>query len=116
MKESVYRKLVSIIHDYRTWIDVLDADRESTFSVRKGGELHSVRCRVLYLVAKVPNSVYPKGHVLSIPEYKLDSAVRSLKRNPDFRSRYQSEALLYTDVEDIVRIASNHFIKLELEP
>jgi len=113
MKESVYRKLVSIIHDYRTWIDVLDADRESTFSVRKGGELHPVRCRVLYLVAKVPNSVYSKGHVLSIPEYKLDSAVRSLKRNPDF---YQSETLLYTDVEDIVRIASNHFIKLELEP
>lgn len=74
MKESVYRKLVSIIHDYRTWIDVLDADRESTFSVRKGGELHPVRCRVLYLVAKVPNSVYSKGHVLSIPEYKLDSA------------------------------------------
>ena len=108
MKESIYRKLVSVIHDYRTWIDVLDADRESTFSVQKGGELH--------LVAKVPNSVYPKGHVLSIPEYKLDSAVRSLKRNPDFKSRYQSEALLYTDVEDIVRIASNHFIKLELEP
>lgn len=116
MKESVYRKLVSIIHDYRTWIDVLDADRESTFSVRKGGELHPVRCWVLYLVAKVPNSVYSKGHVLSIPEYKLDSAVRSLKRNPDFRLRYQSETLLYTDVEDIVRIASNHFIKLELEP
>lgn len=67
-------------------------------------------------VAKVPNSVYSKGHVLSIPEYKLDSAVRSLKRNPDFRLRYQSETLLYTDVEDIVRIASNHFIKLELEP
>ena len=108
MKESIYRKLVSVIHDYRTWIDVLDADRESTFSVQKGGELHPVHCRVLYLVAKVPNSVYPKGHVLSIPEYKLDSA--------DFKSRYQSEALLYTDVEDIVRIASNHFIKLELEP
>ena len=85
-------------------------------SVQKGGELHPVHCRVLYLVAKVPNSVYPKGHVLSIPEYKLDSAVRSLKRNPDFKLRYQSEALLYTDVEDIVRIASNHFIKLELEP
>lgn len=82
MKESIYRKLVSVIHDYRTWIDVLDADRESTFSVQKGGELHPVHCRVLYLVAKVPNSVYPKGHVLSIPEYKLDSAVRSLKRNP----------------------------------
>lgn len=74
MKESIYRKLVSVIHDYRTWIDVLDADRESTFSVQKGGELHPVHCRVLYLVAKVPNSVYPKGHVLSIPEYKLDSA------------------------------------------
>lgn len=83
---------------------------------RRVEELHPVHCRVLYLVAKVPNSVYPKGHVLSIPEYKLDSAVRSLKRNPDFKLRYQSEALLYTDVEDIVRIASNHFIKLELEP
>lgn len=116
MKESLYRKLVSIIHDYRTWMDVLDADRESTFSVQKGGELHPVRCRVLYLVAKIPNSVYPKGHVLGIPEYKLDSAVRRLKRNPDFRLRYQSEELLYTDVEDIVCIASNHFINLELEP
>lgn len=73
MKESIYRKLVSVIHDYRTWIDVLDADKESTFSVQKGGELHPVHCRVLYLVAKVPNSVYPKGHVLSIPEYKLDN-------------------------------------------
>lgn len=61
MKESVYRKLVSIIHDYRTWIDVLDADRESTFSVQKGGELHPVRCRVLYLVAKVPTVCIPKA-------------------------------------------------------
>lgn len=95
---------------------MLDADRESTFSVQKGGGVASGALPCPVLGGESPNSVYPKGHVLSIPEYKLDSAVRSLKRNPDFKSRYQSEALLYTDVEDIVRIASNHFIKLELEP
>lgn len=115
MKENVYRQLVSAIHNYRTWIDVLDADRENNFMLQAGGDLHPVRCRVLSLIAKVPNGVYAKGHVWNIPEYRLDHAVRSLKRQPGFKERYQNVNLSLQDVESIIRLASYHLINLELE-
>lgn len=115
MKETMYRQLISLIHEHRTWIDVIDSVHEGTFMIQAGGDLHPIRCRVLELVSVVYNGVYSRGHVWSIPEYKLDNAVYSLKRDIAFKSRYSSGAIVMKDAEAIIRHASHKFIDLELE-
>ena len=85
MKETAYNRLVETIRARHTWITVLQADREHSLMVRVGRELHGVRCRVLTLVALRGRGPYSRGHVWDIPEYNLDKAVRSLKRDSRFR-------------------------------
>ena len=87
MKETAYERIVKVIRARHTWITVLQADRESNLMLRVGRELHGVRCRVLTLVALRRHGLYRKGHVWDIPEYNLDKAVRSLKRDARFRER-----------------------------
>lgn len=116
MKEVLYRQLAATIHEFRTWVDVLDTDREGNFMLLSGGSLYPIRCRVLSLVAKIPHGTYPKGHVWNIPEYRLDRAVNSLKRRPGFKERCRLGTLSMQDAEDIIRHASDRLISLELEP
>lgn len=90
MKEVLYRQLAATIHECRTWVDVLDTDRECNFMLHSGGGLHPVRCRVLSLVARTAHGAYPKGHVWDIPEYRLDRAVNSLKRAAGLQGTLQA--------------------------
>lgn len=115
MKETMYRKLVGIIHSCRSWVDVHQADHEGTQMVRIAGELRPIRCRMVTLVATRPNGIYPKGHVWDIPEYRLDKAVLALKRKPAFRERWNRETLSAEDAEAIIERASFGFIHLHLE-
>lgn len=115
MKEVLYRQLAATINECRTWVDVLDTDRESNFMLHSGGGLHPVRCRVLSLVAKVSHGAYSKGHVWDIPEYRLDRAVNSLKWCPGFKERCRLGTLSMQDAEDIIYLASHKLIRLELE-
>ena len=115
MKDTLYRQLASVVHEYRTWVDVLDTEREGSFMILSGGSLQPVRCRMLSLFAKRTHATYPKGHVWNIPEYRLDRAVNSLKRKPAFKERYNSGKLSIQDAEDIILLASDKLISLELE-
>lgn len=115
MKDHLYKQLAAIIHECRTWVDVLDTERMGNFMLMSSGDLHPVRCRVLSLVAKIPRGAYHKGHVWDIPEYRLDRAVNSLKRRPGFKDRCRLGTLSMEDAEDIIRLASHKLINLELE-
>ena len=115
MKETMYTKLVSIVHEHRSWVAVLDSTRERTMMAQSGVELKPVRRKVLTLVATRPRGVYPKGHVWDIPEDKLDRAVRSLKqRDKYFADRWKKETLTVGDAEFLIKHASNGFLSLNL--
>jgi hypothetical protein len=115
MKESMFAKLVEVVHDYRSWVAVLDYKRTITLMARCGLELKPVRRRVLTLVATRPRGLYPKGHVWDIPEDKLDRAVRSLKqRDKKFADRWKHEKLTVEDAESLIRHATNGFLILNL--
>lgn len=114
MKETAYNRLVETIRARHTWITVLQADRERSLMVRVGRELHGVRCRVLTLVALRGRGPYSRGHVWDIPEYNLDKAVRSLKRDSRFRERWNKDAATADDISEIINRASYGFIRLEL--
>lgn len=116
MKEQMYQKLVALIHTHRSWIDVHQCDRKGKQMVQIAGELRSINCRMLTLVATRAHGVYPKGHVWDIPEYKLDKAVISLKRKPKFRERWGRGELSMEEAEAIIEHASFGFIRLELKP
>lgn len=115
MKEKMYRHLTSLIHECRTWVDVLDSEKEEVFAIQAGGGSHQVRCRVLSLVTIAPRGVYPRGQTWRIPEYRLDKAVRAFKRNEAFKARYDAEAMTAEDAEAIIFHASYKFIRLELD-
>lgn len=114
MKETAYNRIVGIIRARHTWITVLQADRERNLMVQVGRELHEIRCRVLTLVALRQHGLYRKGHVWDIPEYNLDKAVRSLKRDTRFRERWNKDAATADDISEIINRASYGFIRLEL--
>jgi hypothetical protein len=114
MKETAYNRIAETIRARHTWITVLQSDRERSLMVQVGRELREVRCRVLSLVALRGHGLYGKGHVWDIPEYNLDKAVRSLKRNPGFKERWNREAATPGDIEEIINRASYGFIRLEL--
>ena len=115
MKTELYHQLVTLIHTTYTWVDVMDANGEETFSFHTGGSFYPVQSRVLCLVAQWSNYNYPKGHCWRIPEFMLDNAIRMLSQNPSFRKRCRKEQLLYTDAEAIIKEASFGHIILELE-
>ncbi len=115
MKTELFHQLVTLIHTTYTWVDVMDASGEETFSFHTGGSFYPVQSRVLCLVAKWSNYNYPKGHCWRIPEFMLDNAIRTLSQNPSFRKRCRKEQLLYTDAEAIIKEASFGHIILELE-
>lgn len=110
----MYRKLASLIHTHRSWIAVHQSDCERMLMVQAGRELRPVRCRVLTLVALRPDGLYRRGHVWDIPEYNLDKAVRSLKRDLHFRERWNSGDITLEDVEAIVNRATFGFLHLRL--
>lgn len=115
MKDPLYRKIVSIIHDYRTWIDVADSDSRSTFYILVGGDIHPVSCRIMTLVVKVRNGSFFPGKEWVIPEYMLDRAVHRLKKNLHFKNRVLTGKLSLRDVEAIMAFASENVINLELD-
>lgn len=115
MKTALYHQLAPLIHPTYTWVDVMDASGEETFSFHTGGSFYPVQSRVLCLVAKWSNYNYPKGHCWRIPEFMLDNAIRTLSQNASFRKRCRKEQLLYTDAEAIIKEASFGHIILELE-
>jgi hypothetical protein len=115
MKETMYSKLVNLIHKHRTWVTILDSKRECMLMARSGTELRPVRRRVLSLVATKPRGVYERGHVWDITEDRLDRAIRSMRRDHKFVERWKRDVLLVDDAERIIRHASNGFLNLELK-
>ncbi len=114
MKDTMLSQLAGVLQDHCSWIAVHQVGEERSLMVRTGRELHPLRCRVLTLVARKPNGMYKKGHVWDIPEYELDKAVRSLKRDPEFKARWASGQITVEDAEAIIHKASYGFISLKL--
>ena len=115
MKDSMYLKIVNMIHRHRSWVDALVPKNEATLMSRSGVELIPVRRKTMTLVAIRPRSVYPKGHVWNIPEDRLDKSVRMLKNDKRFASRWKSENPSCEDVGAIVLHATNGFLDINLD-
>ena len=101
--------IVALIKEHRTWLDVLDCDTKEEFVTLSGYEMKKTRCRILRLVSKY------KGQIFMVPEFRLNNALRSMKRNQGFNNRLEKRRLSINDVNSLISEATHGLINLELE-
>ena len=115
MKEDIYSMIVALIKEHQTWLDVLDCDTKEEFVTVSGYEMKKTRCRILRLVSKYNTIQSYKGQIFTIPEFRLNNVIKSMKRNPGFNNRLNKKRLSVNDVNSLVSEATHGLINLELE-
>lgn len=115
MKEDIYLMIVALIKEHQTWLDVLDCDTKEEFVTISGYEMKRTRCRILRLVSKYNTRQSYKGQIFTIPEFKLNNALKGMKRNPGFNNRLGKKHLSINDVNTLIHEATLGLINLELE-
>ena len=115
MKEDIYSMIVALIKEHQTWLDVLDCDTKEEFVTVSGYEMKRTRCRILRLVSKYNTRQSYKGQIFTIPEFRLNNAIKSMKRNPGFNNRLGKKRLSINDVNSLIHGATHGLINLELE-
>lgn len=115
MKEDIYSMIVALIKEHRTWLDVLDCDTKEEFVTLSGYEMKKTRCRILRLVSKYNTRQSYKGQIFMVPEFRLNNALRSMKRNQGFNNRLEKRRLSINDVNSLISEATHGLINLELE-
>ena len=115
MKEDIYSMIVALIKEHRTWLDVLDFDTKEEFVTVSGYEMKKTRCRILRLVSKYNTGLSYKGQIFTVPEFRLNNAIKSMKRNPGFKNRLEKKKLSVNDVNSLICEATHRMINLELE-
>ena len=115
MKEDIYLMIVALIKEHQTWLDVLDYDTKEEFVTVSGYEIKRIRCRILRLVSKYNTRQSYKGQIFTIPEFRLNNAIKSMKRDSGFNNRLVKRCLSINDVNNLIIEATYGLINLELE-
>lgn len=115
MDNTRLSRLVELIHEHYTWIDVLDYDKKELFTTLAWGEPETEIFHVLRFITKIPRNKYRKGKIISIPGPDLDRTIRSMCVDENFKNRFESSNFTIEDIEEIVYKATSNVLKLELE-
>lgn len=117
MRNTIYRQMVYCINMYRTWIKVEDENLYKEQVIPRGNRIDYLVSRILLLQAYKDHGTFSKGKTWMIPEYELDRALATYrKQNPSFKARMKKGGsyLSAEDTENIIRMASYGVIQLEL--
>ena len=63
----------------------------------------------------MPRSGFRKLQIVSVPEFAIENATTRLSSNAGFKRRLEKRILTFEDVNEIIRIASDDIIELNLE-
>ena len=105
MRSDIYRRIVFLIDEYRTWVKVDNANQFPCV------------CRTLALRSMFRYRHYRKGTIWLIPETELDLALNRLKLHDiKFARRLKrgAENIGYNDVNALIQYATYGIINLEL--
>ncbi|KAB2837290.1 MAG: hypothetical protein F9K49_00020 [Caedimonadaceae bacterium] len=115
MRKVLYQRIVTIINECGTWMEVADANHLVEFSMLVDGQFRKSLCPAILLRNYRSKWQYEKGHTWAITEYDMDKAIARMKaQDPSFRKRFSECRISYQDVERIIEKASFGIIKLEL--
>ena len=117
MRSDIYRRIVFLIDEYRTWVKVYNANHYEFCSVKLDERQFPCVCRTLALRSMFRYRHYRKGTIWLIPETELDLALNRLKLHDiKFARRLKrgSENIGYNDVNALIQYATYGIINLEL--
>ncbi len=118
MNDKIYMRIVSIICEYHSWIRVADHKLYMEHFISLDDTVVSCTCRTLVLEACLACYPYRQGHKWYIPDIELKAAlVKYGKKNKGFKERINDNVMAMTkeDVEDIINIATDGLVHLNLE-
>lgn len=117
MRSDIYRRIVFLIDEYRTWVKVDNAYHYEVCSVKLDERQFPCVCRTLALRSMFRYRHYRKGTIWLIPETELDLALNRLKLHDiKFARRLKrgAENIGYNDVNALIQYATYGIINLEL--
>lgn len=108
--------LLHVIAWNRTWLAAKDFGNigEATL-YKEGSGIVRFRCRMLRLEVRIAREGFRRLQPLSVPEFAIEDAMKRLSRDAAFKRRLNARSLTYGDVNEIIRIASDDTISLELD-
>ncbi|ROS87281.1 hypothetical protein [uncultured Duncaniella sp.] len=114
--EDLTAHLLHIIAWHRTWLAAKDFGLYGMASrLSSDGNIILFKCRVLRFEVRVPRSGFRKLQIVSVPEFAIENATTRLSSNAGFKRRLEKRILTFEDVNEIIRIASDDIIELNLE-
>ncbi len=117
MRPSLYRQIIHWIEEYQTWIEVVDDNLYREYAIFRNGRADCFVSRMLVLRAYKKNGAHVQGMTWIIPEYELDKALATYrKQDRTFRQRIKKADVGLTpkDAEAIIRLATYGIVRLEL--
>lgn len=118
MRMNIYRQLVFIINDRRTWAKAIESNLFQRHMIFHQRQWTAYVGRTLVIEALYEHEQYAKGRIWHIPEHELDRALAILrKKDPHIKNRLNRGAhyLLPRDVESIIELATYGYLKLNLK-
>lgn len=108
--------LLHVIAWNRTWLAAKDfGNIGETALYKEGSGMVRFRCRVLRLEVRIARDGFRRLQLLSVPEFAIEDAMKRLSKDSAFKRRLVARQLTYGDVNEIIRIASDDTISLELD-
>lgn len=117
MRNTLYRQMVYWIRMYRTWIEVVDDNFYKEYALTRNGHIDYLVARTLVLRAYKDRGAYAQGMTWTVPEYELDKALATYrKQDPMFRQRIKKAAMYFSprDAETVILLATHNIVRLEL--
>jgi len=113
MKNYLYILIANTINSECKCFHVQHIFQRQISTITVSGRIESIPCRTMTLriCRKTPN--YKKGLMWHIPEFELDRAITSLKRErTDFKRHLKSESFTKDDIVEIIRVATYGVVRL----
>lgn len=114
--EDLSAHILHIIAWHRTWLAAKDfGNIGMATALSPDGRITRFKCRVLRFEVRVPRDGFRKLQNISVPEFSIENAITLLSSNAGFKRRLDKRCLNHEDVNEIIRIASDETIELNLE-
>lgn len=116
MDRQLYYHIADIIHQRRTWIKVIDTERQTAMRIIVNGEIRTLMFRTLSLRSYRSHYSFQQSRTWHVTEYDIGNAVTALARkDPSAQVRLEACHLTSRDVEYIIEKATFGILKLELD-
>lgn len=115
MDMALFYHIAYVIHENRSWIEVIDTHDSVRWSYCLDGQFHHIDYQVITLRNFRKRYCWQQTHVWKVCEHDLAEGVRRLiQSDPTAKARADTLSLTTGDVEYIIQKATHDILRLEL--